>query len=981
VAGEKYPQGMGSATNDLAPGFMVTASIRLSRLLGEGGMGSIWVADHLGLHMQVVVKFISTEYCHHPEIVARFEREAAIAAQAKSPHVVQVLDHGKTTNDQLYIAMELLEGEDLGARLARDITVEPELFADWLSQAAKGLSRAHAKGIVHRDIKPENIFLCDVDGEIVVKLLDFGIAKSEAGQFAQTAPGDVLGTALFLSPEQAMGRPVDFKSDLWALAVVTYFALTGVRPFDGHALGPLILALSSGVIPPPSSYRRTLGPGIDAWMARALTRAPEGRFASAREMAEAFTAAVSGAPSLAPRMSTPVGGVPSVPRSSESMRVTRVDSGTMPVVRSRFGSIVRPSGPIDENFRHNQMLKSLSAGPVVFDMREVPRITSYGVREWLALISRLPTSVYAFVHCRPGIVSQFNIVANFGGGGSLVTLYAPYLCGSCQAEHEALIDLRTHARPVAENIALTLPCPSCGAPSDFDDVPDAYFAFVDGVVLPTLPPSLTALIDNPDRDQGTFRVEKRVEGNRTTLLMTGPLDERASLKRLADGLEPPLVAVLEGVTRVTDVGLRRFDQFSKELSDTLVLTRVPPAVLFALLKDNKLPAQTTLSTLLVDAVCSTCGPLDAEVEVGPAGQPLMVICPTCQARFPAPIEDSLLTVLNHIQRTRSPLAESLISGGRDSLPPGADATMFQAEGTSVFGRYELLGTLTTTAVAEVHLARVKGAKQDEQLVLTIAHPRWCEQPGFSDTFLAEARASAKLAHPNIARVRDYGVVDGRCFVATDYMPGRDLHSILRSAREFHTEVPIGLACRIASDVCGALRAAHGQLDEQGRPIVHGDISPRSIIVSNAGLTCVSDFGISRAAFGALLESPGYVPRDGDHVCDPRSDVFAVGAVLHECLGGEPLFGGPTKTSVQAATLASPIPPLTRGRGTPIPPELQAIVSRALARDPAARYASAALMQQDLETFLAKHKLAARPTDLAAWLASLAQSISAQGSGS
>jgi serine/threonine-protein kinase len=176
VAGEKYPQGMGSATNDLAPGFMVTASIRLSRLLGEGGMGSIWVADHLGLHMQVVVKFISTEYCHHPEIVARFEREAAIAAQAKSPHVVQVLDHGKTTNDQLYIAMELLEGEDLGARLARDITVEPELFADWLSQAAKGLSRAHAKGIVHRDIKPENIFLCDVDGEIVVKLLDFGIA-------------------------------------------------------------------------------------------------------------------------------------------------------------------------------------------------------------------------------------------------------------------------------------------------------------------------------------------------------------------------------------------------------------------------------------------------------------------------------------------------------------------------------------------------------------------------------------------------------------------------------------------------------------------------------------------------------------------------------------------------------------------------------------------------------------------------------------
>jgi serine/threonine-protein kinase len=280
-------------TQELRPGTLVTPSIRLVRLLGQGGMGSVWIGEHLRLRTQVVVKFMAAEYALNQEAMQRFEREASLAAQAKSPHVVQVFDHGVSELGLPYIAMELLEGEDLGQRIARQGQIPPQQFADWLTQACKGLGRAHAKGIVHRDIKPENIFLCDNDGEVLVKVLDFGIAKSEAAAgFSGTRTGAFLGTAYYMSPEQTMGvKDLDHRSDLWALGVVAFYALTGTRPFDGEAIGPLVMAITSLPIPTISSRNPALAP-LDDWMARALCRDRTQRFESAKQMAEAFAAAV-----------------------------------------------------------------------------------------------------------------------------------------------------------------------------------------------------------------------------------------------------------------------------------------------------------------------------------------------------------------------------------------------------------------------------------------------------------------------------------------------------------------------------------------------------------------------------------------------------------------------------------------------------------------------------------------------------------------
>jgi serine/threonine protein kinase len=281
----------------VSEGTYITPTVRLVRQLGQGGMGSVWVADHLALRTQVVVKFMAERLASDAVSVARFTREAAAAAQIKSPHVVQVFDHGVTPQGIPFIVMELLEGNDLGHHLKqRNGFLSPQELASILWQVAKALGKAHERGIVHRDIKPENIFLCDGgSGETFVKLLDFGIAKGGEVLSNATSTGAVMGTPYYMSPEQMVGaKNVDFRSDLWSLGVVAYQALTGTRPFDGDTYGALAIAIHSAPLVPPTKINPNLPPSLDAWFAKACARDPNERFGSAKELAESFAAAVSG---------------------------------------------------------------------------------------------------------------------------------------------------------------------------------------------------------------------------------------------------------------------------------------------------------------------------------------------------------------------------------------------------------------------------------------------------------------------------------------------------------------------------------------------------------------------------------------------------------------------------------------------------------------------------------------------------------------
>jgi serine/threonine protein kinase len=286
---------------DLDAGTQVTPVVRLVRPLGRGGMGAVWMAEHQTLRTEVVVKFMADALASDPVSLARFSHEASAAAAVKSPHVVQMLDHGFTDDGTPFIVMELLDGEDLRRRLVREHVVPLAELSAIIVQACKALGRAHSTGIIHRDIKPDNIFLCRTDdGEPFVKLLDFGIAKSGGPtEFHMTQTGVMVGTPFYMSPEQAVGAPaVDATTDLWSLGVVAFEAMTGTRPFDGPTIGALTIAICNERPPVPSEVNPQLPTEVDAWLARACARERTQRFPTAKAMGEALTAAVR---SAAPR--------------------------------------------------------------------------------------------------------------------------------------------------------------------------------------------------------------------------------------------------------------------------------------------------------------------------------------------------------------------------------------------------------------------------------------------------------------------------------------------------------------------------------------------------------------------------------------------------------------------------------------------------------------------------------------------------------
>jgi serine/threonine protein kinase len=297
-------------------GTHLAGKYRLERALARGGMGSVWVARHLHLDVEVAIKLMAPELAASAEGRVRFEREAKASAQLKIANAVQIHDYG-IEDDTPYLVMELLEGEDLEARLMRERRLSLSATLGIVDPVCKALRRAHEVGLVHRDLKPSNIFIArQGGGEEIVKVLDFGIAKSldpaQAGGVTRT--GTLIGSPAYMSPEQTRrSKQIDPRSDLWSLGVVVYQCLTGQLPFGGEEIVDLLVAICRDPIPIPSKIEPSLGPEVDRFLARALEREPEQRFQSAPEFAQAFTALVSpGGPSpsaaeaRAPMKSSPV---------------------------------------------------------------------------------------------------------------------------------------------------------------------------------------------------------------------------------------------------------------------------------------------------------------------------------------------------------------------------------------------------------------------------------------------------------------------------------------------------------------------------------------------------------------------------------------------------------------------------------------------------------------------------------------------------
>ncbi len=273
-------------------GTTIDNKYRIEKLLGEGGMGVVFQATHLLIGRKVAVKFLHASLAGNEEVVKRFYREARSAAAIEHKNIIDVLDVGVTAEGEPYLVMEFLEGEGLADLLERERYLDLEMALGILEPALIALAAAHDKSIVHRDLKPENIFLVHQPDEApTVKLIDFGISKITSGskETKLTADGSMLGTPAYMSPEQARGSAdVDHRTDIYAMGVILYEMLCGETPFTGEGYNEILYKVLTGEPTDPIDLRADFP--ASAWLPikRALSRDPEDRFGSARELLEAL---------------------------------------------------------------------------------------------------------------------------------------------------------------------------------------------------------------------------------------------------------------------------------------------------------------------------------------------------------------------------------------------------------------------------------------------------------------------------------------------------------------------------------------------------------------------------------------------------------------------------------------------------------------------------------------------------------------------
>ncbi len=271
---------------EYAPGDFIGGKYQLQRVLGQGGMGAVWVARNLSLDADVALKLIRRDRATE-EAAARLLTEARAAAKLGHPGIVRVFDFGQTELGDPYLVMELLSGESLAAVLGRKRRLDPSIAIQTLLPVAAALAAAHGKGIVHRDLKPDNVMLTtEESGKIVPKLLDFGIARVLRDDVERhvTIAGEVLGSPDYMSPEQARGEAnIDHRTDVWTYSVLLYETITGKRPFDAPNYNALIAAIVANTPMPTTAHGYGDG-ALWAILDRGLSKSPNARWQSLRDM-------------------------------------------------------------------------------------------------------------------------------------------------------------------------------------------------------------------------------------------------------------------------------------------------------------------------------------------------------------------------------------------------------------------------------------------------------------------------------------------------------------------------------------------------------------------------------------------------------------------------------------------------------------------------------------------------------------------------
>ncbi|MEZ4251764.1 MAG: protein kinase [Polyangiales bacterium] len=323
------------SSTKLGIGDVVDSRYRIERVLGEGGMGAVFVAEHLRLQKPVALKVVHASFAGNAELAERFAREAMVSAKLEHPHVASAIDYGTLADGSAYLVMQLARGKNLRAWI--DLGPDWKLAVRVGAQVADALAVAHAHGVVHRDLKPENVV---VDDQLHARVLDFGIARvADAGGSALTRVGTVMGTPGYMPPEQAVGEPVDTRADVYALGVMLFEICTGELPFPQDELGKILAAQLTADAPRLATRASGVPPELDALVASMLTSSKHARPADVAPIRDALRTMTH---ALGP--STAVGAQSgTVPRGSVSREEEA--SGTVATPSRDGATVAMPSSP------------------------------------------------------------------------------------------------------------------------------------------------------------------------------------------------------------------------------------------------------------------------------------------------------------------------------------------------------------------------------------------------------------------------------------------------------------------------------------------------------------------------------------------------------------------------------------------------------------------------------------------------------------
>ncbi|MCG8418140.1 MAG: serine/threonine protein kinase [Proteobacteria bacterium] len=555
-----------------------------------------------------------------------------------------------------------------------------------------------------------------------------------------------------------------------------------------------------------------------------------------------------------------------------------------------------------------------------------------------------------------------------------------------------VLDLRRgdHRQIVASLELPPLTCTTCGEESEFDDLPELYFQHSRAAPLPNPPAIANLIIDGRDTGQ-VFNIEKHIADTVTGVWLSGSMDRAPYFKHLADGLQGEVVIVAADVDSVTDDGLNGFTSFLCAPGLTSYLARVPPVLVNALAEQASELGATKIVTVLLPCFCSSCH-RDVYVEIGEKAlrelsdsNALDAYCPDCaHGVIASPPPEWLQAVLS---LPMSALPDSVASY-LEKRPRGpSETTRGQTSKVEnpLSERYKILKRLGSGGMGDVFLARRLGPAGFEKMVV-IKRIR-ADRLGDDDAveaFVQEAKLSARLSHPNVVQIFDLGTVGDEYFLTMEYVDGLDLRTIVALHHRLSLQIPIEICCRIISDLCQALHAAHTHRDESGqlRPIIHRDVSPGNILISRDGIAKLTDFGIAKVGgsdrdtkSGVIKGTMRYIPPEvlrgprSKVLLHPRIDVYGAGVLLYECLTGRALFSGDGWVHTLRAILRQSVPKLSKQREG-VSPELERVFEQAVNRDQANRYQRIRDFQRDLESAMHGSGRTVSNSYLAAWVQNL-----------